>query len=85
MGRRSGEVGRWGGAPLLELHGPRRVGWTGARNGLAKEGLRAPGVGEQVGELYLADIGVPPALYARPGLGLKVGPIFGQSEIVRVE
>jgi NAD(P)H-hydrate epimerase len=40
---------------------------------LPKEGLRAPGVEARVGELYLADIGVPPPLYAGPALGLKVG------------
>ncbi|GIK57448.1 MAG: NAD(P)H-hydrate epimerase [Chloroflexi bacterium] len=37
-----------------------------------------------VGELYLADISVPPALYARPPLQLTVGPIFAASDIVRV-
>jgi NAD(P)H-hydrate epimerase len=51
---------------------------------LPKEGLRAAGVREHVGELYLADISVPPALYAGPGLGVDVGPIFAQSEIVRL-
>src|SRR5215813_10917271 len=35
---------------------------------LPKEGLRTPGVERLVGELYLADIGVPPALYRRPPL-----------------
>jgi hypothetical protein len=35
-----------------------------------------------VGELYLADISVPPALYA--GLGLQVGHIFAQADIVRL-
>ena len=32
---------------------------------LPKEGLRAPGAQEIVGELYLADISVPPELYGR--------------------
>jgi len=48
---------------------------------LPKVGLRAPEAAEHVGELYLADIGVPPELYA--GLGLQVGPVFAQSEIIR--
>ncbi len=49
---------------------------------LPKEGLRnAP----NVGELYLADISVPPGLYAGPGLNLAVGPIFAQEEIVRLQ
>lgn len=51
---------------------------------LPKEGLRAPGVAEVAGELYLADISVPPALYAEPPLGLKVGPVFAASDIVRL-
>jgi NAD(P)H-hydrate epimerase len=51
---------------------------------LPKEGLRAPGVEQQVGELYLADIGVPPTLYAGPGLGLMVPTIFAESDIVRL-
>ena len=37
-----------------------------------------------VGELYLADISVPPALYAEPSLRLQVSAIFSQSEIVRL-
>ena len=49
---------------------------------LPKEGLRAEGLSNQVGELYLADISVPPALYA--SLGLRVGPIFAESDIVRL-
>ena len=36
------------------------------------------------GELYLADISVPPALYARPPLNLSVGPLFAAGEIVRL-
>ncbi|MDX1521419.1 MAG: NAD(P)H-hydrate epimerase [Anaerolineae bacterium] len=51
---------------------------------LPKEGLRAKGVEETVGELYLADISVPPELYAEPALGLRVGPIFAHSDIVRL-
>jgi NAD(P)H-hydrate epimerase len=51
---------------------------------LPKEGLRAAGIKAQVGELYLADISVPPQLYAEPALGLDVGPIFAESDIVRI-
>ena len=51
---------------------------------LPKAGLRASGVAEQVGELYLADISVPPELYAEPALGLEVGPIFAESDIIRL-
>jgi NAD(P)H-hydrate epimerase len=51
---------------------------------LPKQGLRGPGIERHVGELYLADIGVPPSLYAIPSLGLAVGPIFARSDIVRL-
>ena len=51
---------------------------------LPKEGLRSPGVEAHVGELYLADISVPPSLFERPALGLKVGPIFATGDIVRL-
>lgn len=51
---------------------------------LPKQGLRAPGVHSHVGELYLADIGVPISLY-KEALGLIVGPIFAKSDIIRLE
>ena len=48
---------------------------------LPKTGLaNAP---DAVGELYLADISIPPALYAR--LGMQVPAIFGQGPILRLE
>jgi len=52
---------------------------------LPKAGLRAPGARAQVGELYLADIGVPPTLYAEPALSLHVGALFAESEILRLD
>lgn len=51
---------------------------------LPKTGLRAPAAAAHVGELYLADISVPPQLYAAPPLGLTVGPIFTESDVVRL-
>jgi NAD(P)H-hydrate epimerase len=51
---------------------------------LPKAGLRAPDVADQVGELYLADISVPPSLYAEPSLALEVGNLFAESEILRL-
>ena len=50
---------------------------------LPKYGLKIAGT-DYVGELYLADIGVPPELFARPSLNLKVGPIFHQEEILHL-
>jgi len=50
---------------------------------LPKEGLRTPGVQAHVGELYLADIGVPPELYEK-FLGIDVGPIFATGDILHL-
>lgn len=51
---------------------------------LPKEGLRAPVVKALVGELYLADISVPPELYAEPALGIEVGNLFAENDIIRL-
>jgi len=51
---------------------------------LPKAGLFSPEAALYVGELYLADIGVPPQLYAGKGLGLAVGPLFAHDEIIRI-
>jgi NAD(P)H-hydrate epimerase len=51
---------------------------------LPKVGLQAPGIREHTGELYLADISVPPELYAAPALNLKVEPLFTKSDIIRL-
>jgi len=51
---------------------------------LPKEGLRVSSVEGLVGELYLADISVPPVLYAGPGLGLEIGPLFAREDVIRV-
>ena len=50
---------------------------------LPKGGLRNPDVEKNVGDLYLADISVPPKLYAR-FLGMEVPPIFAKSDIVQL-
>ena len=96
----AGELIRWANAqdsPVLALDAPSGVDTnTGTvfdpaieadatmTLALPKEGLRSPGVEAQVGELYLADISVPPSLYAGPTLGLQVGHIFSESDIVRL-
>lgn len=82
--------------PVLALDAPSGVGTTSGAVfepavratatmtlALPKEGLRAPGIAAHVGELYLSDIGVPPELYSR-FLDIEVGPIFAESEIVRI-
>jgi NAD(P)H-hydrate epimerase len=49
---------------------------------LPKTGLLAPQARPFVGQLYLADIGVPPELYHR--LDIEVGPLFADDSIVRI-
>jgi NAD(P)H-hydrate epimerase len=49
---------------------------------LPKTGLLNPSAQPFVGDLYLADIGVPPELYSR--LGIKVKPLFGDDTILRI-
>lgn len=51
---------------------------------LPKEGLRALKARDLVGELYVADIGVPHVLYNAPPLGLEVRPLFAEAEILRL-
>jgi len=96
----AGDLIRWVNqqvVPILALDAPSGVDTTSGRVydpaikatatmtlALPKIGLRAPGVEVHVGELYMADISVPPELYAGSALGLEVGPIFAQSDIVRL-
>jgi len=51
---------------------------------LPNQGLLTPKARPMVGELFLADIGVPRVLYQSPSIGLEVGPIFSDSDIVKV-
>ncbi len=91
---------RWAnqhGAPILSLDVPSGVDTTSGNVfdpavkatatitlALPKEGLRQAMEAGVVGELYLADISVPPKLYTGPGLKLTVGPIFAREEIIRI-
>jgi NAD(P)H-hydrate epimerase len=49
---------------------------------LPKVGLLRPEAGPYVGRLYLADISIPQIVYSR--LGISVGDVFGESDIVPV-
>jgi NAD(P)H-hydrate epimerase len=96
----AGELIHWANAqdsPILALDAPSGVDTTTGTVfdpaikatatmtlALPKEGLRTLGVDDQVGELYLADISVPPGLYAEPALMVEVGHIFAQSDIIRL-
>ena len=50
---------------------------------LPKTGLKIASR-EVVGELYLADIGIPPLLYSYPSLGFNIGPIFKYEQIIQL-
>ena len=50
---------------------------------LPKEGLLLDAVRQNIGALYLADISVPPALYASPQLDIKVGALFGKDDVIQ--
>ena len=39
---------------------------------------------ERAGELYVANIGVPPALYARAPVNVVVGDLFSGQNVIRV-
>ena len=52
---------------------------------LPKAGLMDSSVAAQVGELYMADISVPPQLYASPALQLQVEHLFARSDIIRLK
>jgi NAD(P)H-hydrate epimerase len=85
-------------APVLSLDAPSGVDTTSGTVfdpaiqatatmtlALPKHGLRASRLAGNAGELYLADISVPPELYAKPAMQLKVDPIFAQSDVIRLK
>ncbi|MDH3733960.1 MAG: NAD(P)H-hydrate epimerase [Gemmatimonadota bacterium] len=51
---------------------------------LPKTGLAAAGALDYVGELWVADIGVPPELYRATAPGVDVGPVFANAPFRRV-
>jgi NAD(P)H-hydrate epimerase len=51
---------------------------------LPKAGLGEPRAADHVGELYLADIGVPIEVYARLSPSIEVGAIFATDDLIRL-
>jgi len=49
---------------------------------LPKKGLKNPQAATYVGDLYLADISVPPELYAK--MGIAVPPLFANNDLIRL-
>lgn len=85
------------GAPVLSLDVPSGLDATSGTTpgeavaATATMTLAAPKVGLQetsarpyVGELWVADLGVPPELWAGSGLAYDVGPFFADDELVRL-
>lgn len=84
--------------PVLSLDGPSGLDLTTgtAHNptieaaatltlALPKQGLFEEGARPFCGELYLGDIGVPPELYAKQSLGLKVKrSLFAKSDVLKL-
>lgn len=52
---------------------------------LPKKGLFEDPVKAVRGPLFLADISVPPALYAEPSLKIKIGTLFANGDILLIE
>lgn len=84
-------------APILSLDTPSGIGLTTGEIynpvinatatmtlALPKAGLVTQETNVVVGELYLADISVPPELYSIPSLGLEVDYLFAESEVLRI-
>ncbi|HSG80651.1 MAG TPA: NAD(P)H-hydrate epimerase [Gemmatimonadota bacterium] len=93
----AGSGGNGGGVPILALDAPSGIDATTGSVfdpairatatmtlALPKQGLGAVGVAEYVGELYLADIGLPPALYAERSVGVEVANLFAEDDIIRL-
>lgn len=51
---------------------------------LPKRGLRVPAAAPYTGELYLADIGVPPSLYVQPPLAPPAPDVFATCDLLRI-
>ncbi len=97
---RAAELIRWAnrsGSPVLSLDVPSGLDATTGAGldpvikatatmtlALPKQGLRNGAAPSLTGELYLADIGVPPQLYSRPPLGLAVPSLFARSDLIRL-
>lgn len=84
-------------APILSLDAPSGIDTTSGRVcdpaivaaatltlALPKKGLFGASASRHVGELYLADISVPPELYNNPPLSKTVGPLFCRDDILRI-
>jgi len=51
---------------------------------LPKVGMKTSAANPYIGELYLADISIPPGLYAKDPLNLAMGNIFSEADIIKL-
>ena len=51
---------------------------------LPKTGLKIAQAKDYIGELYLADIGIPPSLYARAPINLNVGNLYLDHDVLKL-
>lgn len=86
------------GVPILALDTPSGLDLTTGLPGLPciqatatltlalpKTGLLQPAARPHVGKLYVADIGVPPELYALPPLNLHVPNMFSKRSVIELD
>lgn len=66
------------------LHNPHIQANATLTLALPKVGLVDPTFASVVGDLYLADISVPPVLYTEPSLGFEVPTLFSEGDIARI-
>ncbi len=83
---RAAELAAWtAGRSVVSLDFPSGHGQPGGVEALATLTLALPKEGlRDLRPLYLADLGLPPELWAWPTLGLDVGPIFAPGRIVEI-
>ncbi|MEN8238098.1 MAG: NAD(P)H-hydrate epimerase [Actinomycetota bacterium] len=67
-----------------DIHDPAVVADATLTLALPKAGLVVAHAAQNVGDLYVTDIGVPAQLY-RTSFGIEVGDLFATSDIVRVQ
>ena len=91
------EASAWEGTPVLSIDVPSGLdATTGEAMGAAvraaatlaialpKAGVAIPEAAVFVGELYLADVGVPPQLYQAREIELQVGPLFSRADLIHL-
>ena len=74
---------------LVSLLSPPRAVWSMVQSGsITNDTVLGPGdlalPRRHVGDLYLADIVVPPEIPRRSSIGLEVGPVIAKDDLLRI-